>query len=228
MARLWQVREWLLRPPFSACLCPRIELRRLILRLDRSVVINLPRRERAIPRAGERLRQRHMIFQRLHIADARHEPVDARARRPQPGEQTGARRIAQRCLAVRVREKCAALCEAIDVRRLDLGMPAEAADPVVLIVNGDEEDVWLRGRIRCGKLHGKKSGEYDEGEEETVHRGADAGWLLSSRHRVRASPARRRWTSQSSGGAGESWGCFAKAHAEFQFAAMSLGARGMV
>jgi bifunctional DNA-binding transcriptional regulator/antitoxin component of YhaV-PrlF toxin-antitoxin module len=41
-------------------------------------------------------------------------------------------------------------------------MAAKVADPVVLIVDGDEEDVWLRrvGKRRAGR--GEK--ECDEGE----------------------------------------------------------------
>ena len=38
-------------------------------------------------------------------------------------------------------EKDALLCERINVRRLRLGMPTKAANPVVQIVDGDEQDV---------------------------------------------------------------------------------------
>lgn len=45
---------------------------------------------------------------------------------------------------MRVGEERAALGEPVNVRRLHLRMPAEAADPVVLIINGEEEDIGLR------------------------------------------------------------------------------------
>ena len=37
--------------------------------------------------------------------------------------------------------------ELVDVGRLDHGVRIHAADPVVLVIDSDEEDVWL---IRCG------------------------------------------------------------------------------
>ena len=47
-----------------------------------------------------------------------------------------------------VGEKCAPGGEAIDVGGLSLGMTAEATDPVIEIVDGDEQDV--RRLRRCG------------------------------------------------------------------------------
>src|SRR5262249_45248461 len=139
--------ERLRRLRSRACLGPCVELSRLILRLDGTVVVNFPCRERVVSRAGERLRQCDVILRLLDLADAGLESVDARARRSQSGEQTGPRRIAQRGLAVRIGEKRSALCEPINVRRLRLRMPAQAADPVVLVVDGDEEDI-LPGPLR--------------------------------------------------------------------------------
>ena len=31
----------------------------------------------------------------------------------------------------------------IDVRRLDLRVPAQATDPVILVINRDEQNVWV-------------------------------------------------------------------------------------
>ena len=51
----------------------------------------------------------------------------------------------------------AAACEAVDVRRLRLGMAAEDADPIVEVVDRDDEDVRLPvGGARGG---GSESGE---------------------------------------------------------------------
>ena len=57
-----------------------------------------------------------------------------------------------------VREKGAAFCQGVDVRREGLGVDAEAADPVVLVIDGNEEDV---GPLRCGGLE-SQGGEEDE------------------------------------------------------------------
>ena len=51
---------------------------------------------------------------------------------------------------MRIREKCSALSQPIDVRRLDLRMTAQATDPVVQIIDGDEEDVGRTSRDRRG------------------------------------------------------------------------------
>ena len=42
---------------------------------------------------------------------------------------------------------------AVDVRRLRLGMAAQAADPVVQVVDRDEEHVW-RGRLARARRRG--------------------------------------------------------------------------
>ena len=60
-----------------------------------------------------------------------------------PVMQTAPRRIAERRLAMGVAEQGAAPREPVDVGRPRLRMTAEAADPVVQVVDGDEEDVGL-------------------------------------------------------------------------------------
>ncbi len=44
-------------------------------------------------------------------------------------------------------EERSASGELVDIGRFDHGVRVHAADPVVLIIDSDEEDVWL---IRCG------------------------------------------------------------------------------
>src|SRR5437867_689938 len=44
-------------------------------------------------------------------------------------------------------EECAAFGETVHVGRLCLGMAAEAADPVIEVVDGDEENVGLVGSL---------------------------------------------------------------------------------
>ena len=108
---------------------------------DRAVVEDLAEAggEIAVPR--EILRQRDALACARHLANARHQAVDAGGRGPQPRQQTRARGIAQWRLAMRVPEQSAARRQAVHVRRLRLGMAAEAADPVIQVVYGDEEDI---------------------------------------------------------------------------------------
>lgn len=49
-----------------------------------------------------------------------------------------------------VEKRGAAHGEPVQVWGLHHRMPAEMADPVILIVDGDEEDVWL---LRLGRMH---------------------------------------------------------------------------
>ena len=62
-----------------------------------------------------------------------------------------------------VGEERAARGEAVHVRRLHLRMPSETADPVVLIVNGEEEDVGLR---RGGGRAAQNAKECEKSDEE--------------------------------------------------------------
>ena len=50
-------------------------------------------------------------------------------------------------LAVRIGEQRAARRQPVDARRLRLRMPAQAADPIVEVIDGDQEDIGLGG---CG------------------------------------------------------------------------------
>ena len=59
-----------------------------------------------------------------------------------------ARWIAGWSQAVRVRKKHASLCESIDVGRSCLRMPAQAPNPVIQVIDGNEQDVDLL-RMAC-------------------------------------------------------------------------------
>ena len=45
-------------------------------------------------------------------------------------------------------EKSSAFCESIDVRSLGIRVAVHATDPVVLVIDGDEEDVGLLGSLQ--------------------------------------------------------------------------------
>jgi hypothetical protein len=64
-----------------------------------------------------------------------------------------------------VGEKHTALCETIDVGGFGLRMAPETANPVVEVVDGDEEDVGLAG--------GERRGDREEnGTQNEEHRGS--------------------------------------------------------
>ena len=49
----------------------------------------------------------------------------------------------QGCLGVGVGEERAPPGQRVDVRGLNLGVPAQGPDPVVLVVDGNEQNVWF-------------------------------------------------------------------------------------
>ena len=172
MTRLGQAGDRLRRARHAGCRPPGVELPRPVLRLDRAVVIDLAAGVGEVARLGERLRQRDVILRCLHVADAGRQPVDAGGRGPQAGQQAGAGRIAQRRLAMRVGEQRAALGQPVDVRRPDLRMPAQAADPVVLVVDRDEQDVGPGGG---GGRHAGACQTHVEGQQASSSEEAEQG-----------------------------------------------------
>ena len=68
--------------------------------------------------------------------------VYAGRRWAQTGEQTRARRVATRRGTVGLGEEQAALGQAIHVRRPRLRVPAKHTDPIIEIVNSDEQHIW--------------------------------------------------------------------------------------
>ena len=129
-------------------------------------MINLPRRERAIAVRLEMIRQRDAILPLRERAKPRREPVDPGRRRPETEHEARARGIAKRSLAMRVEQHGAARREAVDIGRLRQRMSAESADPIVLIVDGDEDDVRLRrgGRREGGRGCGQQTNREQRGD----------------------------------------------------------------
>src|SRR5437764_5072224 len=103
--------------------------------------------QRAIAVLVEILRQRQPIAPLGQRADRWSEAVNARRAGPLAHQKARARWIAERRLRVAVEERRAACGERIQRRRLRQRMSAERGDPVVEIVDNDEEDVGL-GRSR--------------------------------------------------------------------------------
>jgi len=82
--------------------------------------------------------QGHPILEVRKVAEPVEIAVDTSVGRVQTGHDGRARRTAQRCGAVGLFEEHAALGQCINVRCLRLRMAAEAADPIIQIIDGNE------------------------------------------------------------------------------------------
>jgi len=94
------------------------------------------------------------------LVDFRIEKIDPAGCRVQRSHHAGSRGIAHRRLAMGVGKKHSASCEPIDVRRFRLWMPAEHTNPIVKIVDADQENIRFRAvgqsEIRRGCQHERK------------------------------------------------------------------------
>ena len=75
----------------------------------------------------------------------RSKPVNTGGVGTQTHHETGTRGVAERRLAVGVVEKGASGRQFVDVGGFGVGVSAHATDPVVLVIDRDEENVGLLG-----------------------------------------------------------------------------------
>lgn len=108
--------------------------------------------------ARKQLRCRHDVAHLLPVC------VEPAAPRRDAGQDCRTRRVARGRGAVRVGKEHARRREAIEVRRARLRVPAEAADPVVEVIDGDEEHV-RRALVIVRGLRSDAEGEREEGSE---------------------------------------------------------------
>lgn len=73
------------------------------------------------------------------FAEPGEQPINACGGCPQREHEACARGIAERRLAVRVEERGAAFSQRVELRRFRQRMPAERADPVILVIDRDEK-----------------------------------------------------------------------------------------
>ena len=115
-------------------------------------VINLSASEHMVATSLEMRRECDRIFQHRRQMVRLTQLIHAGGGRPHAGQKAHARRIANRRLAMGIAEQHTAPGKAIDIRRAHLRVSAEAADPVVQIVNRDEQHIGSLGR-RLAKRH---------------------------------------------------------------------------
>jgi hypothetical protein len=111
-----------------------------------AVVVHLADACHIIAIASEHLRKRHHVGQVL--AEMILQIEHPRAVRAQTGQERGAARTAQRKLAVRPFEPHATRSETVDARRLHQRV-AVAAEVVVHVVHGDEQDIGPGAGCEC-------------------------------------------------------------------------------
>ena len=111
-------------------------------------MVNLAPADGAVAMRHKVLRDSHGVFQDRRVSPGIGIVIDAGRRGQNPRHETGPRRIARRGRAVGVRKEHAPAREPIEVGRLDIGMAAQAADPIVQIVNRYKEHV----RFALGRL----------------------------------------------------------------------------
>ena len=130
-------------------------------------VINLAAPEHMVAVGLEVRRECHRILQHRRQMVRLVQFIHTGGGRQNAGQQAHAGRIADRRLAMGVAEQHAAPGQAIDVRRAHLRVAAEAAHPVVQVVNRDEQHVRPLGR-RLAKRH-RKAKRYKTNKRATGH-----------------------------------------------------------
>ena len=73
--------------------------------------------------------------------------MNARCTRSKANHETGSRWIAERRLAMSIGHKRSAIRKSIDVGSLHHGVRIHAANPVVLVIDSDEENIGFVGRV---------------------------------------------------------------------------------
>jgi hypothetical protein len=112
---------------------------------------------------AEELWESCAVFQGAGIANCRSKSIDAGAGGSFAGEQAGAGGVAEWRLAMSIGEQGAGAGEGIDVGCACLGMAVEAADPVILVIDGNHQHI---GRATARLLSVAAADcECEEGEE---------------------------------------------------------------
>ena len=157
----------------SRCRSPVFKLRFAMRGLHRAVVIDLAACKRVVARFAKDLRQRYSVLRDFHVANPGPQPINAGSRGTQACQQAAPRWIAQRGLAMGVCEQRSTFGQRIDVGSLNLRMPAQAADPIVQIIDRDEQDIWPlvvfllpkgKGGLQEDRGNGKYNADVDHGK----------------------------------------------------------------
>ena len=113
-------------------------------------------------------RQGDRVLDQRRVVEVLFDEVDPVAMGVGAGEQAGAGGLADRGLAVGIEEIDPSSGQSVDVRGLSLWVSVHRPDPVVEIIDGDEEDVGLFGGLgrRSRRLREKQGEQSDEQTSE--------------------------------------------------------------
>ena len=118
---------------------------RCICWLTTDAMIDFPVAVSLVTVVGEMLWERKQILPLRHISEPGSESVNPGGTWAKAHHQTRARRIAERRLRMGIGKERSASSKLVDVRRLNQWMPIHTANPIVLIINSDEENIGLMG-----------------------------------------------------------------------------------
>ena len=120
---------------------------RFVRRLGTDAVVDFTIAVRLIPIGLAVLEQRDEVGPLQNVSKPGSESVNSRCAGTKSDHETGTRRVAEGRLAVGVGHDRAAAGELIDMGSLHHRVRIHAADPVVLVIDRDEKDVGLVGRV---------------------------------------------------------------------------------
>ena len=106
-------------------------------------MINLTHGRSGITVEFECLRNRQLIGIFWYFFKRWLERIDSSSGWSEPKHDRGSGRIAYGSLAMGIGKQSSPCRQPVEVRGLDLRMPAQATDPVVEVVDGQEQDVGL-------------------------------------------------------------------------------------
>jgi len=125
-------------------------------------VIYLAAPNGSVPVGHKMLRQRDGRLEHFRLPPGLRVQIDTGGRRPDACHDGCAGRIAGRRGAVGIGEQRPGAGEPVEIGRLDVRMPAQATDPVIEIIYGDEQDILLllsaaRQKRRCSTDCGEEA-----------------------------------------------------------------------
>ena len=119
---------------------------------------NLPRGEGFVPICAKMLCQGNPVLVERGCAKPGPVLINSRGRRPEPGHEAGAGRVADRSLAMSICEKDPPLCQSLDIRSNALRMPSQPDDPVVQVIDGYHENIGPGALLCTGRRAAEKQG----------------------------------------------------------------------
>ena len=104
-------------------------------------VKDLARSRNMIPLLLKPHRQQSVFRRHIGFGEVGRQKVNPSTFRIEGGHHTGPRGIADRCLAMGIIKKHTPGSQPVDIRSLSLGVTTQATDPIIKIINGDQQNI---------------------------------------------------------------------------------------